>query len=128
MTWMGGEETDCLAVIGVLSFASRFPHHYMYSLPPLPSPALNTSPHLLCHFYMHTHCTHTYSHTYSHTHRYFALPCLESLLEAPNGSFADVYAQQSNALEDYIAAQPFQVRVVWFGLAGCVCVCWLMNA
>jgi len=41
--------------------------------------------------------------------RYFALPCLENLLEAPNGSFADVYAQQSSQLEAYIAAQPFQV-------------------
>jgi hypothetical protein len=41
--------------------------------------------------------------------RYFALPCLENLLEAPNGSFADIYAQQSSALETYIAAQPFQV-------------------
>ena len=41
--------------------------------------------------------------------RYFALPCLEGLLEAPNGSFADVYAQQSSQLDAYIAAQPFQV-------------------
>lgn len=51
--------------------------------------------------------------------RYFALPCLENLLEAPNGSFADVYAQQSSALEAYIAAQPFQVRLAGTGdLAG----------
>jgi hypothetical protein len=31
--------------------------------------------------------------------RYFGLPCLESLLEAPNGSFNDVYMQQSSALD-----------------------------
>lgn len=40
--------------------------------------------------------------------RYFMLPCLESLLEAPNGSFNDVYMQQSSALDRYIADQPFQ--------------------
>ncbi|WIA14852.1 hypothetical protein OEZ86_003569 [Tetradesmus obliquus] len=40
--------------------------------------------------------------------RYFGLPCLEGLLEAPNGSFNDVYMQQSSALDRYIAEQPFQ--------------------
>jgi hypothetical protein len=72
--------------------------------------------------------------------RYFALPCLEGLLEAPNGSFADVYAQQSSALDAYIAAQPFQVGVCVsregrgaggraFGCGWhtvCVCVCALL--
>eukprot|EP00879_Flechtneria_rotunda_P006065 GHRR01006378.1.p1 GENE.GHRR01006378.1~~GHRR01006378.1.p1 ORF type:complete len:206 (+),score=63.05 GHRR01006378.1:743-1360(+) len=36
------------------------------------------------------------------------LPCLEGLLEQPNGTFNDVYMQQSSAIDRYIADQPFQ--------------------
>lgn len=36
------------------------------------------------------------------------LPCLESLLEQPNGTFNDVYMQQTSAMERYIQDKPFQ--------------------
>eukprot|EP00878_Enallax_costatus_P024439 GHUV01026078.1.p1 GENE.GHUV01026078.1~~GHUV01026078.1.p1 ORF type:complete len:193 (+),score=57.79 GHUV01026078.1:299-877(+) len=36
------------------------------------------------------------------------LPCLESLLEQPNGTFHDVYMQQTSAMERYIQDKPFQ--------------------
>ncbi|KAI8471531.1 MAG: hypothetical protein J3K34DRAFT_231311, partial [Monoraphidium minutum] len=41
--------------------------------------------------------------------RYYMLPGLEALLEAPSGagSFGSVYKQQTTALDEYIEAQPF---------------------